>query len=148
VRLDQQACRDRMTAARVGYLATVGADRQPHIVPVTFAVVDDRIVTSVDHKPKSTTKLRRLRNIAENPAVAVLCDHYDDDWQRLWWVRADGAARLVDDKTIRERAVSALVAKYPQYDDDPPNGPVLVVTIKSWTGWQYGDEAGFGGRPP
>jgi hypothetical protein len=130
VRLDQQACRDRMTAARVGYLATVGADRQPHIVPVTFAVVDDRIVTSIDHKPKSTTKLRRLRNIAENPAVAVLCDNYDDD------------------KTIRERAVSALVAKYPQYDDNPPNGPVLVVTIKSWTGWQYGDEAGFGGRPP
>jgi PPOX class probable F420-dependent enzyme len=148
VRLDQQACRDRMTAARVGYLATVGADRQPHIVPMTFVVVDDRIVTSIDHKPKSTTKLRRLRNIAENPAVAVLCDNYDDDWQRLWWVRADGAARLVDDKTIRERAVAALVAKYPQYVDDPPNGPVLVVRIKSWTGWQYGDQAGFGGRPP
>jgi PPOX class probable F420-dependent enzyme len=141
VRLDQQACRDRMTAARVGYLATAGRDHQPHLVPVTFAVIDDRIVTAVDQKPKSTTALRRLQNIAENPLVAVLCDHYDDDWRRLWWVRADGAGRAVDDPPSRDPALAALVSKYPQYRDDPPRGPILVVTIRSWTGWQYGDQA-------
>ena len=136
-----------MAAARVGYLATTGADHQPHIVPVTFAVVDDQIVTAVDRKPKSTTALRRLRNIAENPLVAVLCDHYDDDWRRLWWVRADGTAAVIDDNAGPHQALSALVAKYPQYHDESPAGPVLVVTISSWTGWQYGDHAAAeGGR--
>jgi PPOX class probable F420-dependent enzyme len=141
VRLDRQACRHRMTAARVGYLATTGRDHQPHVVPVTFAVIDDRIVTAVDQKPKSTTALRRLQNIAENPLVAVLCDHYDEDWRRLWWVRADGTGYLADDRADRDQALTALAAKYPQYRDDPPRGPILVVTIRSWTGWQYGDQA-------
>ena len=148
MRMDQKACRDLMTAARVGYLATSGVDRQPHIVPVTFAVVQDRVVTSVDHKPKSTTALRRLSNIAENPSVAILCDHYEEDWRRLWWVRADGTAETADDEIVRAAALRELAAKYRQYRDDPPQGPVLVVTIKSWIGWQYGDQAGFGGRPP
>jgi PPOX class probable F420-dependent enzyme len=147
VRLDEKACRDRMATARVGYLATTGADRQPHIVPVTFAVVDDHLVTAVDQKPKSTIALRRLRNIAENPLVAVLCDHYDEDWRRLWWVRADGAGNTMVDAAVRHRALSALVAKYPQYKDEPPAGPLLVVTISAWTGWQYGDHsASEGGR--
>jgi PPOX class probable F420-dependent enzyme len=141
VRLDEQTCRDRVTAARVGYLATTGADHQPHVVPVTFAVIDDRIVTAVDQKPKSTTALRRLRNIAENPLVAVLCDHYDEDWRRLWWVRADGVGRTVDDDATRDVALRALTSKYPQYRDDPPRGAILLVMIGSWTGWQYGDRA-------
>jgi PPOX class probable F420-dependent enzyme len=148
VRLDQQACRDRMTAARVAYLATTGRDHQPHVVPVTFAVIDDRIVTAVDHKPKSTTSLRRLQNVAENPLVAVLCDRYDEEWPRLWWVRADGTGRTADDQAVRDSALAALVSKYSQYRHDPPRGPVLVVTIRSWTGWQYGDQAGPEGRPP
>lgn len=147
MRLDQQACRDRMAAARVGYLATTGADHQPHIVPVTFAVAGDHIVTAVDQKPKSTTALRRLRNVADNPLVAVLCDHYDEDWHRLWWVRADGAAEVVDEDAANHQALTALAAKYPQYRSEPPDGPVLVVTISSWTGWQYGDHAAAeGGR--
>jgi PPOX class probable F420-dependent enzyme len=138
-----------MTAARVGYLATAGADRQPHIVPVTFALDGDRIVTAVDQKPKSTTALRRLRNIGQNPLVAVLCDLYDEDWRRLWWVRADGTGETVDDDdhATRNAALRALTVKYPQYRDDPPRGPVLLVTIRSWTGWQYGDEARPEGRP-
>ncbi len=128
-----------MTTARVGYLATTGANLQPHVVPVTFAVVGDRIVTAVDQKPKSTIALRRLQNIAENPLAAVLCDNYDEDWRRLWWVRADGAGRTTNDQASREMALTALASKYRQYRDDPPLGPVLVVTIRSWTGWQYGD---------
>jgi PPOX class probable F420-dependent enzyme len=147
VRLDKQACRARMTAARVAYLATAGADRQPHVVPVTFAMDGDRIVTAVDQKPKSSTALRRLRNIGDNPLVAVLCDYYDKDWRRLWWVRADGTGETVDDQATRTAALLALTSKYPQYLDDPPRGPILVVTIRSWTGWQYGDQARPEGRP-
>jgi PPOX class probable F420-dependent enzyme len=131
-----------MAAARVGYLGTTGIDQQPHLVPVTFAVIDDRIVTAVDQKPKSTTALRRLRNIAENPLAAVLCDHYDEDWRRLWWVRADGSARIADDRATEDATLAALQSKYPQYRDDPPRGPILVVTVGSWAGWQYGDQAG------
>ena len=84
-------------------LATAGADGQPYLVPVTFAVDDDLIYITVDHKPKTTTKLKRLRNIRENPRVALLADHYADDWDQLWWVRVDGWASIVED----ERAVSA-----------------------------------------
>ena len=119
MRLDQKACRDRMTAARVGYLATSGADRQPHIVPVTFAVVEDRVVTSVDQKPKSTTALRRLSNIAENPSVAVLCDHYDEDWRRLWWVRADGTAETADDDDRPSRRSARVGGEVPPVSRRP-----------------------------
>ena len=72
-------------AARVARLATVSATGQPHLVPVTFAVDGDMIYTAVDHKPKTTTRLRRLANIAANPQVTLLADHYADDWDQLWW---------------------------------------------------------------
>ena len=62
------------------------------MVPIVFAVEGDTIYNAVDHKPKRSTQLRRLANIAENPAVSVLVDYYDDDWDELWWVRADGVA--------------------------------------------------------
>lgn len=127
-----------MAAARVAYLATVDADRRPHVVPVTFAFDRERLVTAIDRKPKTTVDLRRLRNIAENPRVALLCDHYHEDWQRLWWVRADGAASIIDDGTVRDAAVERLMAKYPQYANHAPPGPAIVVTIESWSGWAYG----------
>ncbi len=122
---------------RVARLATTGADLQPHLVPVTFAVVDEQLVIGIDQKPKSTTRLRRLRNIQENPHVSVLADHYDDDWTQLWWVRADGRASVVDDGPLRDQAVRLLVAKYQQYADDPPGGPAIVVDIAQWSGWAY-----------
>ncbi|GAA3437308.1 hypothetical protein GCM10018954_069220 [Kutzneria kofuensis] len=79
---------DRFARARVARLATAGADGRPHLVPVTFAVHDDTVVIAVDHKPKTTTNLRRLRNIRENGQVSLLVDHYDEDWRQLWWVRS------------------------------------------------------------
>lgn len=142
MRLDATSCRNRMAAARVAYLATAGADLKPHVVPVTFAADGRRIYLAVDQKPKTTTQLRRLRNIAENPHVALLCDRYDDDWRRLWWVRADGTCARVDDASTGGAALRLLVEKYPQYRTDPPRGPVLAVTITSWIGWAYGDPAG------
>ncbi len=76
------------------------------------------LVTAVDHKPKRTTALRRLANIAANPQVSVLVDHYEDDWDRLWWARADGRARVVpagQDLELRATALDALAGRYRQY---------------------------------
>jgi PPOX class probable F420-dependent enzyme len=135
VRLGAQVCRHLLGTAARAFLATTGEDLRPHIVPVTFVLRGDELVIGVDQKPKSTTDLRRLRNIAQNPRVAVLCDHYDDDWSKLWWVRADGAARVDQHNPA---AVESLAAKYPAYGVDPPRGPIIVVTIDSWSGWAYG----------
>lgn len=124
-----------MAGSRVARLATASLDGRPHVVPITFAVRGDVIVTAVDQKPKSTTRLRRLRNIAANPWVSMLADHYSDDWTTLWWVRADGRAQIVEDAAVRRAAVVDLAAKYEQYRDDPPAGPVVLIAVESWTGW-------------
>ena len=115
----------------VARLATVGADGRPHVVPICFAVKGDTLYTAVDEKPKRTRRLKRLANIEANPQVEVLIDHYEDDWSRLWWVRLRGPARIVDDR----RAVELLAAKYPQYRERPPAGPVIAVTIEERTEW-------------
>ncbi|MGC5166403.1 TIGR03668 family PPOX class F420-dependent oxidoreductase [Luteimicrobium sp. DT211] len=135
MRLDEATCRDRLGAARHAHLATTGSDGQPRVVPVTFALVGDELVTAVDQKPKTTTRLRRLRDIAENPRVAVLADRYDDDWARLWWVRADGVAAVETEGPAREAALAALANRYAQYVADPPRGPVVRIRVERWTGW-------------
>jgi PPOX class probable F420-dependent enzyme len=123
-----------VAAARVGRLATVGADLRPHLVPVTYAVHGDELFIAVDQKPKSTTALRRLRNIEAHEHVAVLVDEYDEDWTHLWWVRVDGTARVVPENAS---AVDLLVAKYPQYEADPPHGPVIAIRADRWSGWSF-----------
>lgn len=142
VRLAESDARARFAAARVARLATVAAAGQPHLVPVTFGVVDPAtVVLAVDHKPKTSDRLRRLANIAANPQVSLLVDEYaDDDWTRLWWVRADGLARVVEPPHVdHDRAVSSLVKRYPQYAGRPPAGPAIVVAIGRWSGWAYAD---------
>jgi PPOX class probable F420-dependent enzyme len=126
-----------MSAARVAHLATVGRDQRPHLVPVTFALTGEHILLAIDQKPKSTMNLRRLRNIADNPRVAVLCDHYEDEWTRLWWVRADGQAGIIGSGPQWQQHLETLAAKYDQYRRQPPNGPVVVVTVDTWTGWSF-----------
>ena len=98
----------------------------------------DCICSAVDAKPKSSTDLRRLRNIRANPRVAVLADHYEDDWGRLWWVRADGHAAILDDPAAMAPALALLAARYPQYRDQPPGGPVISIRVNRWTGWAAG----------
>jgi len=124
-----------LSAARVARLATVTAAGTPHIVPITFAVHDGVVYTAVDAKPKSTRLLRRLDNIRLHPAVAVLADHYEDDWAALWWVRADGHASVLDGPGQMAGPIAALAERYPQYRDLPPAGPVIAVTIERLTGW-------------
>lgn len=126
-----------LAAARVARLATVGADGTPHLVPVTFSLDGDRVVTAVDHKPKSTTRLRRLRNIRANPRVCVLADRYDEDWTRLWWVRADGLATVLEREEDRAPVLASLIAKYPQYKDHAPEGPVIVIQVTGLASWSY-----------
>ncbi|MEU8934687.1 TIGR03668 family PPOX class F420-dependent oxidoreductase [Streptomyces sp. NPDC048409] len=126
--------RRRFAAARVARLATADASGRPHLVPVVFARYGtDGIVTAVDHKPKTTARLKRLRNIAVQPSVSLLVDEYDEDWEHLWWVRADGHACVVP----ADAALTApLREKYPQYRESPPAGPVVRVTVTRWTGWR------------
>jgi PPOX class probable F420-dependent enzyme len=124
-------------SARVVRLATCDADGRPHLVPVTFAVAGDAIVTAVDHKPKRSTNLRRLRNIASNPRVSVLADHYEDEWSKLWWARADGTARVVDSGTRGHADAAALLAeRYEQYRERPPEGPAIAIAVRRWSGWR------------
>ena len=131
--------RARFAATPVARLATVGADGRPHLVPVCFALLGDRIVTAVDHKPKRTSRLRRLANIAANPAVCVLVDAYDPaDWSALWWARADGTARVVDAAAASD-AIAALVERYPQYRVTRPAGPVIEIAVTRWSGWSAGN---------
>ena len=138
MRLGEAEARKLLGSARVAYLATVTERNRPHLVPVTFDLHRAVIVIAVDQKPKSTTELRRLRNIAGNDRVAVLAEHYDDaDWSALWWVRADGRARVLTDERDRAEPVRRLRAKYPQYRTDPPAGPVIRIEVDNWAGWRH-----------
>ncbi|MDH2413647.1 TIGR03668 family PPOX class F420-dependent oxidoreductase [Nocardioides sp. CER19] len=124
--------RERFATARVARLATVAPDGSPYVVPVVFAVDGDALLTAVDHKPKSTTRLRRLANIAANPRVSLLVDVYDDDWSQLWWARADGTAQVHESYDL-----APLVARYDAYRATPPTGPVIVVSVERWSGWSF-----------
>jgi PPOX class probable F420-dependent enzyme len=131
--MSPEEARERFASARCARLATVDAHGKPHIVPLVFALDGDTIYSSVDPKPKKTTDLKRLRNVAANPRVSLLADHYvDDDWDVLWWARADGLGRVLEES---ERARELLRARYDQYASAPPDGPVLAVAVQRWSGW-------------
>jgi PPOX class probable F420-dependent enzyme len=127
--------RERLGQVRVARLGTIRPDGHPHVVPITFALDGDTVVTVIDHKPKTTSSLQRLRNIRANPVASVLVDHYDDDWDRLWWIRGDGEARIVEEGVERDSAVDLLVARYGPYRARRPEGPVIVVAVRRWTSW-------------
>lgn len=145
MRLEAADARRRFAGVRVARLATVSPDGRPHVVPFTFALAsrargagsgpEDHIYSAVDAKPKSSTDLRRLWNIRANPRVAVLADHYEDDWDGLWWVRADGQAAILDDPAAMAPALALLASRYPQYREHPPGGPVISILVDRWTGW-------------
>ena len=133
--MDEATMRARLADAAIGRLATVTAHDKPHIVPCCFAVSGDVVYSAVDHKPKSTRQLRRITNLRHNPYAALLVDYYDEDWSSLWWVRADGTGRILDAGPELDRAMTLLVAKYDQYRQVPPAGPVIALDIVAWRGW-------------
>ncbi|HEX2314235.1 MAG TPA: TIGR03668 family PPOX class F420-dependent oxidoreductase [Thermomonospora sp.] len=136
-RLDEHEARRRLTEAPVLRMATVDEAGRPHLVVAVFAADGDLVRMAVDHKPKRTRDLKRLRNIAANPAVSLLADHYEDDWTRLWWVRADGRATVTGDPAEVETTARLLAARYPQYREHPPEGPAVLVEVRRWAGWIY-----------
>jgi PPOX class probable F420-dependent enzyme len=126
----------RLAAARVGHLGTVRPDGSPHVVPFVFALDGRTLYWAVDAKLKRTARIQRLSNIEHEPRVEVVVDGYDEDWSRLWWVRASGRARALDPgNDERRRALDLLAGKYGQYRDDRPAGPVVVIDLDAVSGW-------------
>ncbi len=132
----------RVAHARVGRLATVDREGRPHLVPFCFAAEGETIYSAVDAKPKHSQRLRRLENIREHPSVSILVDHYDEDWSRLWWVRLDGRAEVLEGGSERERALRLLEEKYEQYRARRPDGPVIAVRVEGWRAWTANEKEG------
>ena len=124
-----------ISRARVGRLATVTASGAAHVVPLCFALVGEVVYSAVDHKPKRSANLRRIANMLATGSASLLVDHFEEDWSALWWVRLDGTGRLVEDETEVAGAVAALVDKYEQYRQSPPDGPILAIDVHRWVGW-------------
>jgi PPOX class probable F420-dependent enzyme len=120
----------------VARFATVAPEGRPSVVPVCFAAIGGgTIYHAVDHKPKATRALARLEHVRGEPRAALLADHYAEDWSGLWWVRADGVARVLDGGAELERALDLLVARYPQYRERRPDGPVVALDVQRISGW-------------
>jgi PPOX class probable F420-dependent enzyme len=133
--MDRAEALDRLDGARVGRFASVVPDGRPHVVAVTFAVTDGTVVHMIDHKPKTTRNLQRLRNVETTPEACLLVDRYDEDWSALWWVRVDGMASVEREGGRWEKARTALAAKYHQYRDAPPTGPAIFLSMDRVTHW-------------
>ena len=141
--------RGHVAAARVGRLATITPQRHPHVVPICFTLHGDSIYSVVDFKPKTTIDLARLENVRAHPGVALVVDRYDDEqWNRLWWVRVDGVARVIEGGVEHTTAIQLLRTKYPQYQQHRPVGAVIAIDCRRWTGWAATDSTTRLGRQP
>lgn len=134
--MEQTEALERLARTRVGRFATSGPGDGPHVVPVTFTVVGTALVHMVDHKPKTTYRLKRILNLEDEARASLLVDHYDEDWETLWWVRVDGHATVVSSGPEWEIARAALTDKYSQYAETPPDGPAIYLSIDRVTSWE------------
>ncbi len=121
---------------RVARLATADAGGQPHLVPICFVYLRGAFYMAVDEKPKRSLRLKRLRNVQENPRVALLFDEYDEDWSRLAWVMVLGRAEVLTGGPEHAEAVAALRRKYEQYGpmalEERPLLRIAPVRVLSW----------------
>lgn len=126
-----------LESRRIGHLATADAHAAPHVVPVCYAVAGDALYITIDQKPKGDPRaLKRLRNIAENPAAAFVADHYDEDWTRLGWVMLRGKAEILESGAEHGRAQALLRSRYRQYQAMQLELlPVIAVRIERVTSW-------------
>jgi PPOX class probable F420-dependent enzyme len=125
-----------LAAARVARLATADRDGRPHVVPVCFALDGASLYITIDEKPKRGARLKRLRNIEENPEVALVADRYDEDWTRLGWVMLRGHAEILLGGTEHDRAQALLRARYPQLRAMAIDGlPVIAIRIARALSW-------------
>jgi PPOX class probable F420-dependent enzyme len=128
--------RSFLATKRVGHLATANARGIPHVVPVCFAVVGDSAYITIDEKPKGAAPLKRVRNILENPAVALVVDRYDEDWTRLGWVMLRGRGEILESGDEHDQAQALLRARYAQLRAMRIEGlPVIAIRIERATSW-------------
>jgi PPOX class probable F420-dependent enzyme len=137
--MDEGEAIARLASARVARLATVRPDGTPHVVPLVFVFVN-RVsgpvaYWAVDRKPKLGRTLQRIKNLEANPMAELLVDGYEEDWSRLWWVRAAVTGHEVLDPDERADALEALVEKYPQYRTKRPAGRVFCLEVTNMRGW-------------
>ena len=139
---------------RVARLATADAKGAPHVVPVCYALIGDNLYVTIDEKPKrpDVRAMKRLRNIVQNPGVAVIVDRYDEDWSRLAWVMLRGRAEILDDGDEHDRAHAALRERYPQYRA-MRLGPLPVIALRitkvnAWGAFAAAHEQPGEGRSP
>jgi PPOX class probable F420-dependent enzyme len=135
-----------LAQARVAHLATTDGEGQPHVVPITFVLLGERLYSALDAKPKrvAAQRLRRVRNIQQNPRVAVVVDRYSEDWTRLGYVLVLGTARVVEASAETERPLAALRAKYAPYAEGPlalEDAALLVVEPQRAIVWGSLDDA-------
>jgi len=125
-------------AQRVARFASADAHGQPHVLPVCYCVIGGSAYFSIDEKPKQANarQLKRLRNIARNPKVALVIDHYDEDWSQLGWVMLRGQAEILNDGDEHALAQQALLARYPQYRSMQLGTlPVVAIRIEHIASW-------------
>jgi len=133
--VDEAEARRRFAAGRVARLATVARDGRPRVVPCCFVLDEDVVYSAVDQKPKSSPDLARLRDMAVNPDVTLVVDHYDEDWLTVWWARIRGTARMADGEEA-SRAVALRREKYPQYQSHQL-ARVVAVDVTEVRGWSF-----------
>lgn len=123
---------------RVGRLATADGAGRPHVVPACFAIDVRGVYITIDEKPKrkAARPLKRIRNILENPSVALVVDRYDEDWSRLGWVMVRGSAEILENGDEHDRAQALLRDRYPQYRRMALEDlPVIAVRAERVTSW-------------
>lgn len=124
--------------ARVARFATADSSGAPHLIPICFVYDGTAFYSVLDQKPKRTsvTRLRRVRNILENPQVALVIDSYEEDWSRLWYILVTGAAEILEPGLEQSQAVAMLREKYPQYRDmDLEDAPVIKISPDRAVSW-------------
>jgi len=123
---------------RIGHLATADRGAVPHVVPVCFSLSDDVVYITIDRKPKQGggRPLKRLSNVADNPRVAIVFDHYDEDWRRLAWVMLHGRAEILSAGVEHDLAQTILRARYPQLAVmQIEQLPVIAIRIERVASW-------------
>ena len=126
--------RDLLTGARLGHLAFLDDDDRPRVLPVTFALAGGAVWSAIDSKPKRTAEPARVRLLRRRPQAALCVDRYDDDWSRLAWVQLLGRVDVLE-AAAGVPGLDALIAKYPQYREQPPPGPLLRLTVQRALSW-------------
>lgn len=137
----KQWAREALQAARVAHLGTVDPGGEPHLIPIVFAIQEDRLFSPLDRKPKGVPplSLQRVRNIESHAGVAVLVDYYSEQWDELFWVLLRGRAHVLGSGADYETGRGLLEAKYPQYRQLSLRGcPLILVEVEKASCWRAG----------